>query len=126
MRRGWLVVTGVGIGTLVALLVVAGFTGRYSVVGCETRVVLDAPSPDTTPLGDPQLERLRAALERRRRQIQDTLWDFTPGERWRLAQKIVEGTATEKDFPPLPPTRRERWCTVLDRLTGGVTARRTT
>ena len=126
MRRGWLVVTGAGIGTLVAFLVVAGFAGRYSVVACETRVVLDVPPPDTTPLGDPRLERLRANLDRRVQQLHDTLWDFTPGERWRLAQKIVEGTATEKDFPPLPPTRRERWCTVLDRLTGGVTARRAT
>jgi len=126
MRRVWLVASGIPVGALVTLLIVSRFAARYSVVSCETRVVLDVPPPDSTPLGDPRLERLRAALERRRRQIQDTLWDFTPGERWRLAQKIVEGTATEKDFPPLPPTRRERWCTVLDRLTGGVTARRTT
>src|ERR1041384_2880901 len=125
MRRGCLVLSGVAIGGLLTFLVASAFAARYSAVDCETRVVLDLPPADTTALGEPRLERLRASLQRRREQLQDTLWDVTPGERWRLATKMAEGTATAADFPPLPPTRRERWCTVLDRWTGTVSERQT-
>ena len=93
---------------------------RYSVFECETRVVLDVPPTDTAPLGEPRLQRLKARLDSVRR----ARWDLTPGERYELAKKMAEGTATASDFPPLPPTRRERWCTVLDRWTGTITERR--
>ncbi len=122
MRRIWLILSGVPIGGLLTFLVVSAFATRYSVVGCETRVVLDLPPVDTTPLGDPRLERLRARLDSARR----AQWDLTPGERYDLATKMAAGTATARDFPPLPPTRREHWCTVLDRWTGTITERRST
>ena len=91
----WWFVAAVGIfllGAGGALAVRGVLSDRYTVVSCNTVMALDALPP-----GD----RLRAALENKRREHQG---------RSQL----------------LPPTHYEEWCSVFDHWTGTITVRRST